>query len=66
MIFESNLNDYEITKKRLLTKQSEFIVEKMNRIIEYVKINVANAKQKMIARINKFRLSINFEIENYF
>ena len=65
MIFESNLNDYDITKKRLLTKQNEFIVEKMNRIIEYVKINVVDAKQKIIARINKFRFSINFEIKNY-
>ena len=65
MIFDSNLNDYEITKKRLLIKQNEFIVEKMNRIIEYVKVNVIDVKQKMTARINKIRLSINFEIENY-
>ena len=66
MIFESNLNDYEITRKRLLIKQNEFIVEKMNRIIEYVKINVVNTKQKMIVRINKFRLFVNFDIKNYF
>ena len=64
MIFDSNLNDYEIIKKRLLIKQNEFIVEKMNRIIEYVKVNVVDAKQKMTIRINKIRLSINFEIEN--
>ena len=66
MIFESNLDDYEITRKRLLTKQDEFIVEKMNRIIEYVKVNAVDAKQKMIVRVNKFRLSISFEIEDYF
>ena len=60
MIFDSNLNDYEIIKKRLLIKQNEFIVEKINRIIEYVKINVIDVKQKMIVRnkqisfINKF------------
>ena len=65
MIFDSNLDDYEIIKKRLLIKQSEFIVEKMNRIIEYVKINAVDAKQKMTTRINKIRLSINFEIKNY-
>ena len=65
MIFESNLDDYEITRKRLLIQQNEFIVEKINRIIEYVKINVVDAKQKMIVRINKFRFSINFEIKNY-
>ena len=65
IIFESNLNDYEIIKKRLLIKQNEFIVEKMNRIIEYVKINIVDAKQKIIIRINKFRLFINFEIKNY-
>ena len=65
MIFDSNLNNYEIIKERLLIKQDEFIVEKMNRIIEYVKINVIDVKQKMIARVNKIRLSINFEIENY-
>ena len=65
MIFDSNLNDYEIIKKRLLIRQSEFIVEKMNRIIKYVKINVVDAKQKMTILINKIRLSINFEIENY-
>ena len=44
MIFDSNLNDYEIIKKRLLIRQNEFIVEKMNRIIEYVKINVIDVK----------------------
>ena len=65
IIFDSNLNNYEIIKKRLLIKQSEFIVEKMNRIIEYVKINVVDTKQKMTIRINKIRLSINFKIENY-
>ena len=65
MIFDSNLNDYEITKERLLVKQSEFIVEKMNRIIEWIKINAIDVSQKMIARINKFRFSINFEIEDY-
>ena len=59
MIFESNLNNYEIIKKRLLIKQNEFIVEKINRIIEYVKINVVNAKQKMIVRINKFNVTIS-------
>ena len=48
MIFDSNFNDYKFIKKRLLIKQNEFIVEKMKRIIEYVKINVINAKQKMI------------------
>ena len=64
MIFESNLNNYEIIKKRLLIKQNEFIVEKINRIIEYVKINIVETKQKMIFRINKFRLFINFEIKN--
>ena len=56
IIFESNLNDYEITKKRLLIKQKKFIIEKMNRIIEYIKINVVDTKQKLIVRINKFRL----------
>ena len=65
MIFDSNLNDYEIIKKRLLIKQSKFIVEKINRIIEYVKINAIDVKQKMTIRINKIRLSISFEIENY-
>ena len=65
MIFDSNLDDYEITKERLLIKQDEFIVEKMNRIIEYVKINVTDVKQKMTARVNKTRLSISFEIEDY-
>ena len=65
MIFESNLNDYKIIKKRLLIKQKKFIVKKMNRIIEYVKINIVDTKQKMIVRINKFRFSINFEIKKY-
>ena len=65
MIFDSNLNDYEIIKKRLLVKQNEFIVEKLNRIIEWAKINIVDVNQKMIARINKTRFSINFEIENY-
>ena len=65
MIFDSNLNDYEIIKERLLVKQNEFIVEKMNRIIEYVKVNAANARQKMTTRVNKTRLSISFEIEDY-
>ena len=65
MIFDSNLNDYEIIKERLLVKQSEFIVENMNRIIEYVKVNVVDARQKMTTRINKIRLSISFEIEDY-
>ena len=65
MIFDSNLDDYEITRKRLLIKQSEFIVEKMNRIIEWIKINVVNAKQRMTTRINKSRYSISFEIKNF-
>ena len=65
IIFDSNLNNYETIKKQLLIKKNEFITEKMNRIIEYVKINVANIKQKIIIRINKIRFSINFEIENY-
>ena len=65
MIFDSNLDDYEITRERLLIKQNEFIVEKMNRIIEYVKINVIDVKQKMIARVNRIRFSINFEIKDY-
>ena len=65
MIFDSNLNDYEITKKRLLVKQDEFIVEEMNRIIEWIKINVVDVKQKMTTRVNKSRLFISFEIENY-
>ena len=65
MIFDSNLDDYEIIKKRLLVKQNEFIVEKMNRIIEYAKINVVDAKQRMTIRVNKIRLSSSFEIENY-
>ena len=65
MIFDFNLNNYDFIKKRLLIKQNEFIVEKMKRIIEYVKINVVDAKQKIIVQINKFRISINFEIENY-
>ena len=65
MTFESNLNDYEITRKRLLIKQNEFIDEKMNRIIEYVKINVVDARQRMIVRINKSRLFISFKLKNY-
>ena len=65
IIFDSNLNDYEKIKKRLLIKKNEFITKKINRIIEYVKINVANVKRKMIIRINKIRFLINFEIKNY-
>ena len=65
MIFDSNLDDYEITKERLLIRQDEFIVEEMNRIIEYVKINAIDVKQKMIARVNRIRFSISFEIEDY-
>ena len=65
MIFDSNLDDYEITKKRLLIKQNEFIVEKMNRIIEYAKVNAIDAKQRMTIKVNKIRLSSNFEIKNY-
>ena len=65
MIFDSNLNDYEIIKKRLLIKQNEFIVEKMNRIIEYVKVNAVDARQRMTIRVNKTRFSINFEINDY-
>ena len=65
MIFNFNLNNYKIIKKRLLIRQNEFIVEKMNRIIEYAKVNVVDARQKMTTRINKIRLSIIFEIENY-
>ena len=65
MIFDSNLDDYEIIKERLLVRQNEFIVEKMNRIIKYAKVNVVDARQRMTARINKTRLSIIFEIENY-
>ena len=65
MIFDSNLDDYETTRERLLAKQSEFIVEEMNRIIEWVKINAADARQKMTIRVNKSRYSISFEIENY-
>ena len=65
MTFDPNLDDYEITRKRLLVRQSEFIAEKMNRIIEYAKVNVADARQRMTARVNKTRLSISFEIENY-
>ena len=65
MIFDSNLDDYEITRERLLVRQDEFIVEEMNRIIEYVKINAIDVRQKMTARVNKTRLSISFEIENY-
>ena len=61
MIFDSNLNDYEIIKERLLIKQNEFIVEKMNRIIEYAKVNAVDAKQKMTIKVNKIRLSSNFE-----
>ena len=45
MIFDSNLNDYEIIKERLLIRQSEFLVEKINRIIEYAKVNVVDARQ---------------------
>ena len=44
MIFDSNFNDYEFIKKRLLIKQNEFIVEKMKRIIKYVKTNVINIR----------------------
>ena len=65
MIFDPNLDDYEITKKRLLIKQNEFIVEKMNRIIEWAKTNAANARQRMTTRVNKSRYSINFEIKNF-
>ena len=65
MIFDSNLNDYEIIKERLLIKQNEFIVEKMNRIIEYAKVNAVDAKQKMTIRINKTRLSSSFKIKDY-
>ena len=65
MTFGPNLDDYEITRERLLVRQSEFIVEKMNRIIEYAKANAADARQRMTARVNKIRLPISFEIENY-
>ena len=65
IIFDSNLNDYNFIKKRLLIKQSESIAKKMNRIIEYVKVNVIDIRQKMTARVNKTRLSIIFEVENY-
>ena len=65
MIFDSNLNDYNFIKKRLLIRQSESIAEKMNRIIEYVKANAIDVRQKITARVNKIRLSISFEIENY-
>ena len=65
MIFDSNLNDYEIIKKRLLIKQNEFIVEKMNRSIEYVKVNVVDAKQRITIKVNKIRLSSSFDIKNY-
>ena len=65
MIFDSNLDDYEITRERLLAKQSEFIVEEMDRIIEWTKVNVVDVSQKMIARANKTRFSISFEIGDY-
>ena len=48
MIFYLNLNDYKIIKKRLLIKQNEFIIEKIKRIIKYVKMNIIDAKYKII------------------
>ena len=56
-----------ITKrlKTIVDKKNKFITKKINRIIEYVKTNIANVKRKMIVRINKIRFSINFEIKIY-
>ena len=64
-MFDSILNNYEIIRKRFLIKQNEFFVEIMYRIIDHVKINAINTKQKTIIRINKFCFSINFKIKKY-
>ena len=48
MIFDSNLNNYETIKKRLLIIKNEFITKKINRIIEYVK--KYNFRKKIIKK----------------
>ena len=65
MIFKFDIINYELIKKRLLTKEIENINTKIKRIIKYIKKHVINVVKQMIARINQYRKFIEFEIKNH-
>ena len=54
MIFEFDIINYKLIKKRLLTKKVENINSKIQRIINYVKKHVINVVKRIVARINQY------------
>ena len=52
--FEFDIINYELIKKRLLTKKIENINTKIKRIINYVKKHVINVVKRIIARVNQY------------
>ena len=65
MIFDSNIINYESTRKRLQIKKTQNINDEMKIIFEWNKANVTNVVRCMIVKINKFRHHVKFEIKNY-
>ena len=65
MTFEFSLTNFNFIKKRFLMNKVDNIVEKMQRVVKYARVNVINVNKIMIARVNKHRKFIEYEIENY-
>ena len=65
MIFEFDLIDSISTRERLLLSQIENIATNTKRIVEYARIYNIKINKIMIVRINKYRKSIEYEIENF-
>ena len=65
MTFDLDLIDSNSTKKRLLMTRVDDIVEKMKRIVKYVKAHAMKINKRMIARANANRKLIEYEIENH-
>ena len=65
MIFEFDLIDSISTRERLLLNQVKNIATNMKRNVEYARIHVIKINKIMIARINKYNKSIEYEIENF-
>ena len=65
MTFEFNLTNFNFIKKRFLMNKVDNIIEKMQSIVKYARINVMNINKIILARINKHRKFIEYEIKNY-
>ena len=65
MIFELDLIDSISTRERLLLNHIENLATNMKRIVEYARIYVIKINKTIIVRVNKYRKSIKYKIENF-